>query len=244
MELRLSIIIPTFNEQDSLPIILKYLREALDKEDEVIVVDGGSTDNTITSIMSFDIKLLKGNIKGRAAQMDLGARMASGDYLCFLHADTIPPTDLKETVITTLSNEKVVLAGFTSIMKGEKTRWFMSFLNYSKTYLLPLLYRPRAFLFKGLRLLFGDQLMFCRRSDYLKSGGFDPNCLIMEEAELCLKMYKLGHIKQIPHKVYSSDRRVQKLGPTKAISLYISTALGWVFGISTSKLSARYKPIR
>jgi rSAM/selenodomain-associated transferase 2 len=244
MASQLSVIIPTLNEQEALPEVLKQLKEVLDSLDEVIIVDGGSTDNTAAIINAYGYQIFKSNKQGRAAQMDFGARHAKGEYLCFLHADTLPPNDLKATVISTLSNDKVVLAGFTSIMKGEKTRSFISFLNYFKTYLLPLLYKPYAFTFKGLRLIFGDQLMFCRRSDYLKSGGFDPNCLIMEEAEFCLKMNQLGSIKQIKEKVYSSDRRVQKLGTTRALYIYITTALGWALGFSTEKLNARYKPIR
>lgn len=244
MSSNLSVIIPTFNEEVALPTVLKSLAKVVSENDEVIIVDGGSTDNTIAIVKEYNFNLIECAKKGRAAQMDLGARKAKNEYLCFLHADTLPPIDLKNIVKQTLSNEKVVLAGFTSIMKGEKTQWLMSTLNYSKTYLLPLIYRPYAFLFKGLRLIFGDQLMFCRKSDYLKSGGFDPNCLIMEEAELCLKMNKLGSIRQIHHKVYSSDRRVQKLGPTKALYIYIIMAIGWAFGVSTEKLSARYKPYR
>ena len=240
----LSVIIPTFNEQKALPDVLKQLRKVLNKDDEVIIIDGGSTDATAAIILAHDFQFLKSNKKGRAAQMDFGARQAKGEYLCFLHADTIPPHDLKRKVKTTLSNQKVVLAGFTCIMKGKKTQWLMSALNYLKTYLLPLIYRPYAFLFNGLRLVFGDQLMFCRKSDYLASGGFNPKCLIMEEAELCLKMNELGSIKQIKDRVYSSDRRVQKLGPTKALYIYISIAIGWAFGVSTEKLSARYKPYR
>ena len=244
MAFQLSVIIPTLNEQETLPTVLKQLLEVLAENDEVIIVDGGSTDDTTTIIKSFGFEFLESIKKGRAAQMDYGARLAKGEYLCFLHADTLPPVQLKEIIKTTLRDEKVVLAGFTSIMKGETTRWFMSTLNYSKTYMLPLFYRPYAFIFKGLRLIFGDQLMFCRRSDYLKIGGFDPNCLIMEEAELCLKINKLGSIKQIKDRVYSSDRRVQKLGNTRALYIYVTTAIGWALGFSSEKLSARYKPYR
>ncbi len=241
---QLSVIIPTLNEQETLPTVLKQLKEVLGEHDEVIIVDGGSSDDTTSIIKTLGFGFLESEKKGRAAQMDHGARQAKGEYLCFLHADTLPPVQLKEVIKTTLSDKKVVLAGFTSIMKGQTTRWFMSTLNYSKTYLLPLFYRPYSFFFKGLRLIFGDQLIFCRRADYLKSGGFDPNCLIMEEAELCLKINQLGSIKQIKEKVYSADRRVQKLGNARALYIYVTTAMGWALGVSTEKLSARYRPYR
>lgn len=244
MAFHLSVIIPTLNEQETLPLVLKQLQKVIDKGDEVIIVDGGSTDNTLEIIETFGFDLFKSKKQGRAAQMDFGARLAKGEYICFLHADTLPPAQLKSAIERTLRDEDVVLAGFTSIMKGETTRWFMSTLNYSKTYIIPFFYNPYAYLFKGLRLLFGDQLMFCRKSDYLESGGFDPKTLIMEEAELCIKINKLGSIKQIKDRVYSSDRRVQKLGNARALYIYVTTAMGWALGIPTEKLNARYKPYR
>ncbi|MBL4753970.1 MAG: hypothetical protein JKY52_10315, partial [Flavobacteriales bacterium] len=175
---------------------------------------------------------------------DLGARTASGHYLCFLHADTSTPDGLAELIHHTLSNKRVVLAGFVSIMKGKRTRWVISFLNYIKTYLAPLFYRPYAFFFKGLRLLFGDQVMFCRREDYLKSGGFNSETQIMEEAELCLAMNKLGRIRQVHRLVYSSDRRVAQLGWWRAMKIYLYVAMGWAFGMSSKKLSTHYEHIR
>ena len=201
----ISVIIPVLNEQEALPKVLTHLKATLKMADEILVVDGGSEDKTVEIANEFGVTVLVADKKGRAAQMDFGARKAINDYLCFLHADTITPNDLSEIIHKVLLNKKIALAGFVSVMRGKKLRWIITFLNYTKTFLAPLIYQPYSCLFKGLRLLFGDQVMFCRRSDYLISGGFNPQTLIMEEAELCLSMNKLGSIRQIHRRVYSSD---------------------------------------
>ncbi len=241
---RLSVIIPTLNEELAISEVLDQLSKSLENSDEIIIVDGGSKDSTVEVAQAYNVQVLFSETPGRAAQLDLGARQACGDYLCFLHADTITSDDLKAQIHRVLSENGVVLAGFVSIMRGKRSRWLISFLNYTKTYVCPFFYRPYDFFFKGLRLLFGDQVMFCRRSDYIKSGGFNPQTKIMEEAELCLSMNKLGRIKQFHQRVYSSDRRVAKLGLFKAMRIYIYIALGWAFGMSTEKLNARYEHIR
>jgi len=240
----ISVVIPTLNEEQTLTVVLSRLRVILGPGDEIIVVDGGSKDRTVEIARQFNVTVLHSDKVGRAAQLDLGARTAYGHYLCFLHADTSTPDRLSELIHHTLSKKRVVLGGFVSIMKGERTRWVISFLNYTKTYLAPLFYRPYAFFFKGLRLLFGDQVMFCRRDDYLKSGGFNPETEIMEEAEFCLAINKLGRIHQVHRLVYSSDRRVAQLGWWRAMKIYLYVAMGWVFGMSSKKLSARYEHIR
>ena len=74
---------------------------------------------------------------------------------------------------------------------SETTRWGISLHNYLKTFYAPLIFRPHLF-FKGLRILFGDQVIFCRRTDFWKVGGFDTNQPIMEDADLCLKLIKYG----------------------------------------------------
>ncbi len=240
----LSVIIPVVNEERALERLLPFLNSLEIRPNEIIVVDSNSDDKTKEVAQKNGVYYLNTNNSGRASQQHVGALAAKHEVLCFLHADTFPNENFLEQIDRTLKNDRIALAGFVSVMKGKKSRWLISFLNYTKTYFCPLFYRPHAFLFKGLRLLFGDQVMFCRRQDYLKVGGFDPNVEIMEEADLCLKMNRLGRIKQIHHKVYSSDRRVARLGLWKALRIYIYVAIGWVVGVPTKKLKAKYADIR
>ena len=96
----LSIIIPTLNEAANLPLLLDALQaRCLEKEAlEIIVVDGGSTDNTLQVAKTKNIRLYN-SARGRAVQMNYGARKATGDFLYFLHADTLPPVHFDQKII-------------------------------------------------------------------------------------------------------------------------------------------------
>lgn len=239
-----SVIIPTLNEEHILPEVLDRLGKLDPQPDEIILVDGGSEDWTVNIAKSFDIKVLEVGAQGRATQLHQGAQTATGDYLIFLHADTLVPEDLISCVRETLRKPEVSLGGFIAIMKGKKVRQWFTFLNYIKTYLCPLFYRPFSFFSRRLKLLFGDQVMFCRRVDYWKTGGFDTKMQVMEEADLCLKMSRLGRVKMIHRFVYSSDRRVENWGFWKANRIYWYIAFGWAFGIRNDKLAHLYTKIR
>ena len=223
---------------------LSHLKSLNPAPYETIVADGNSLDETCRIAENHGVEVVKSLQLGRAAQMHEAALSAQGDILCFLHADTFPPKNLVNVVNETLADESVVLAGFRSIMKGNKTQHITSFHNRIKTYYAPFIYNPYRTLFKGLRLLFGDQLMFCSKENYIKSGGFDPEVMIMEEADLCLKMNKLGRIIQLKEKVESSDRRVAKWGVLKANFIFISIASLWALRVPSQKLAKYYDHIR
>ncbi|MER3477153.1 MAG: glycosyltransferase, partial [Leptolyngbya sp. ERB_1_2] len=180
----------------------------------------------------------------RAIQLNHGATHATGDILCFLHADTQIPDDAIALMIQTLSDSSIACGGFISIMTGtHTTRWGISLHNFLKTYYAPLIFRPRLFI-KGLRLLFGDQVMFCRRSDFWDCGGFDPALPIMEDGDLCLRLFRKGEIRQIDRIVQSSDRRVAKWGAWKATALYLYIGILWGIGVSATRLKRFYDDIR
>jgi hypothetical protein len=145
----------------------------------------------------------------------------------------------------TLADPQVACGGFISLMVGETTtRWGVSWHNYLKTYYAPLLFRPHLFFLKGLRLLFGDQVMFCRRTDFWHCGGFDPNLPIMEDADLCLKLVRRGRIRLLNRIVQSSDRRVAKWGSLKANLIYLWVGFLWGLGVSATYLKRFYADLR
>ncbi len=239
-----SIIIPTLNEEICLGRSLRNLSLLDPPAGEILVVDGGSEDETIAIAQKLGARVIAASQRGRSLQMNLGAEAATGDILCFLHADTFVPDDMVAVIEQTLTEQSVAAGGFISLMVGsETTRWGVSLHNYLKTYYAPLLFRPHLF-FRGLRLLFGDQVMFCRRTDFWDCGGFDSALPILEEGDLCLKLVPRGRIRQVNRIVQSSDRRVARWGSFKATAIYLYIGFLWGFGVSPTYLKRFYEDIR
>ena len=242
--LRVSIVIPTLNEADRLGRTLRQLKVLDPPPLEVLVIDGGSQDETIAVAQGVGIQVLTCDRRGRSVQMNYGATLAAGDVVCFLHADTGVPDDLITIIEQVLADSTVVCGGFVSLMTGaQTTRWGISLHNYLKTYYAPLLFRPHLF-FKGLRLLFGDQVMFCRRTEFWECGGFNETLPIMEDGDLCLRLVQKGRIRQVNRVVQSSDRRVAHWGTWKATAIYLYIGVLWGIGVSADYLKKFYEDIR
>lgn len=242
--LRVSIVIPTLNEAGSLGRTLRQLSALDPLPAEVLVVDGGSQDDTVAIAQTAGVEVMLCEQRGRAVQMNRGAEAATGEVLCFLHADTRVPDDLIAVIEQTLADKTVVCGGFVSLMSGpQTTRWGISLHNYLKTYYAPLLFRPHLFL-RGLRLLFGDQVMFCRRDAFWAGGGFNEALPIMEDGDLCLRLVQQGRIRQVNRVVESSDRRVARWGTWKATGIYLYIGILWGVGVSADYLKRFYEDIR
>ena len=241
-----SIIIPTLNEAEALPETLACLNALETPPVEIIVADAGSDDETVARAQQAGAVVMTDLGRGRAAQMNVGARAATGDILCFLHADTIVPADFVPLCEQVLADRATALAGFVSIMRSPKrVRRVTTAHNFIKTWYAPLFFRPVSF-FKGARLLFGDQVMICRRDDFEAIGGWDPDQKIMEEADMCLRMVRAGRgrVRQIPRKVWSSDRRVAEWGFWRANLTYLHVGLRWGFGAPSERLVQHYEDVR
>ena len=244
MDSETSIIIPTLNEADFLQRTLDNLTLLNPPPKEILIVDGGSKDDTLKIARQAGISPLISSQAGRSIQMNLGAKMATGDFLCFVHADTLVPNDLTTIIEKTLSDRTIACGGFISLMHGgDRTRWGVSLHNYLKTYYAPLIFRPHLFI-RGLRILFGDQVIFCRRSDFENCGGFDPELPIMEDADICIKLVKYGRTYLVNRIVQSSDRRVAKWGWFKANAIYLYIGCLWGVGVSATYLKQFYDDIR
>jgi len=249
---QVSIVIPTLNEAASLERTLRQLTLLNPTVKEIIVVDGGSEDETVAIAkqvleslnQQLNVQVLFCEQRGRAIQMNYGASVATGDILCFLHADTCIPDDTAAVIQNTLAEPTVVCGGFISLMAGSQTtRWGISLHNYLKTYYAPLIFKPHLF-FKGLRLLFGDQVMFCRRGNFWDCGGFDEALPIMEDGDLCLKLVQFGRITLVNRIVQSSDRRVARWGSWKATAIYLYIGVLWGIGVDANYLKQFYQDIR
>lgn len=238
-----SIVIPTLEEEQALPTTLAHLFALTPAAIEIIVADAGSTDRTQAIARAAGARVVACERRSRASQMNEGARVATGDVLLFLHADTWLPPDALYLVTEALADPRTSLVGFVSVMCGpERTRWVTSFHNYVKTYYAALLFRPWRFIRHGFRLLFGDQVMACRRADFEACGGFDPAKHVMEDAWLCERLNRRGRVRMLGRCVYSSDRRVAQWGFWGAHARYVYLGLLWGLRITPGPRVRRLYP--
>ncbi len=222
----ISIIIPTFNEENSIERTLTALMRV---EGEIIVVDGGSQDRTIEIARGFGVRVI-GSDRGRGTQMNKGARVARGSTLLFLHADTIPPTDVAVRIDEALTRDPEVVGGNCSVQFEGETgpARFM-------TWLYPKLAR--------LGLSYGDSGIFVRTRVYHEIGGFKP-LPIFEDLDFIRRLRKRGRLVRLPIALVTSSRRFEGRSFLLTFSRWsILQALYWL-GVSPYKLNRLYAPLR
>ena len=223
----ISIIIPVFNEEKTIEKTLKHISK-LKGDFETIVVDGNSTDNTVKIIKRHKAKLFKSK-KGRAFQMNTGAKKAKGDILLFLHADTkLPKNTYKETT-KTLNSKNIVAGGFHK--RFDKKNLILKYIFFTTTLWFIL-----------LRDIYGDQTLFLTKKTFNKIKGF-PNIKLMENVEISKKLRKIGKLKLSKYCVTTSARRFGKRpGRTFLFMMFLYTL--YKFGFSADKLARWYKDVR
>ncbi len=219
-----SVIIPTLNEAEHLPLTLKHA--AASEPMEIIVADGGSRDDTIHIAQSHGAAIVK-DVTGRARQMNAGAAMARAETLLFLHADTLLPANYRDAVITALRRPDVVGGAFrfgiTDAFPGRR-------LVESTTNL-----RSRFW-----RMPYGDQALFVRRWAFDALGGF-PELHIMEDYEFVRRLRRLGRLTLLNEAVLTSGRRWQRLGFLRTTLINKLVILGYHCGVPPIKLAALYR---
>lgn len=191
MNPEISIIIPALNEEDSIRATLRALQNF--ERAEIILVDGGSTDRTVSIAEDFKVKILRAQ-RGRGAQLEFGGNAAKGEILWFLHADTIASPDAIRQIKLALKDSRVVGGNFTIRFDGE--RFAAKFL----TWLYPQLRR--------LGLIYGDSAIFVRRRVYQKMGGFAP-FPIFEDLDFVERLKQCGEIATLSAIVTTSSRRFE-----------------------------------
>jgi len=238
-----AIVVPMLDEAPNLPRLARCLAALNPRPAEILLVDGGSSDAGVAVAEALGLKVLVGP-RGRAAQANAGVAATTAPHVMILHADTWLPDDAMAVVGRVLADPRVNLAGFTAILSGPETvRWGTSFHNWIKTWYAPLLFRPHLFV-RGGRLLFGDHAMFFRRDAFDAIGGFDATMAVMEEADLCVRMARLGRTRLVNRIVVTSDRRVAAWGGLKANWIYLKVGVRWGLGIRPRTLGKLYPDIR
>lgn len=227
----ISIVIPTYNESRDIGTTLTRLHETISPDDEVIVVDGYSEDDTKEIVSSFYRVKLFTSQKGRAIQMNLGAKKARNEYILFLHADTVVDT----LCMSKLKNE------ITS--NGVEWGWFSIRLNSPR--LIFRIIETGANLRASLtRSPLGDHGIFVRKDIFDRVGGF-PEIHLMEDIEF-VKKIKLISKKGIKIKapVYTSVRRFEKSGILKTFFTMWLLRILYCLGVSSEKLTKYYRNVR
>lgn len=241
--IRVTILIPAYNEEKALPETLASVEMLSPPPDEILLIDGGSTDRTMEVANEYGFKARIAPQKGRGAQINFGVQMATGQVVCVLHADSVLPVDAIDLIRKTMGDERIALASFTPRIAGPQgTRWGSTFHNWIKTWYAPLLVRPHLY-FKGVRLLFGDHAMFFRRQQFILVGGCDERVAVMEEADLCIKLARFGRTKMLHRWVWTSDRRITAWGRWRANWIYFKVGMMWAFG-ARERLADHYPDIR
>ncbi|MFC1667784.1 TIGR04283 family arsenosugar biosynthesis glycosyltransferase [Chlamydiota bacterium] len=221
----ISVIVPTFNEEKEIGGLLSAL--ALQKV-ETILVDGGSTDRTVSLAKKYPVKIIMSE-KGRSQQMNVGALHASGDVLIFLHADC--RLDNKAfTTITTLIKQGYVGGGF--LHKIDSDKLIYRVIEFSGNI------RARL-----LKIFYGDQAIFIRKNCFHKLGGFDTVSLF-EDILFSKKMKRLGPVIIAKQHVLASPRRWEKRGILKTSVLFWLFTMLFLFGILPHDMSRLYRDVR
>lgn len=224
--LSVSVIIPTLNEQSCLAQTLE--RVAMDRPAEIIVADGGSTDET-RQIAARWARVLTVP-RGRAIQQNRAAATATGDVLLFLHADCWPEAGWHEQVVRAI--ERGCVAGcFQMRVRGNG-------LCYR------LIERGGDLRARWLGMPYGDQGIFLRRQLFFQFGGF-PRVSFMEDLLFMQSVRRVGRVRQIRHPIHVSARRWERTGIIRqTLRNWILTSLAIGAGIHPDRLARFYPAVR
>jgi rSAM/selenodomain-associated transferase 2/rSAM/selenodomain-associated transferase 1 len=220
---RISVIIPAINEADNIANTIESIGSG-DKK-EVIVVDGGSNDDTVGIAKSLGARVIT-SAPQRARQMNRGADQATGDVLVFLHADTRLPEKFEDFIFNSFKQPKMVAGAFELRMDSPipGLRLIERLANWRSRY---------------LKMPYGDQAIFLSSKLFHYLGGF-PDIPIMEDFELVRRLRKQGNIIILPVPVFTSPRRWQNFGILKTTLINQLVIAAYVMGIAPEVIARWY----
>ena len=222
----ISIIIPTLNEEK---VLKKTIESVLIQPNklEIIISDGGSTDNTLNIAKKY-AKIVNSK-KGRGIQMNSGTKFANGDILLFLHADTILPKNATKEIKKILKDKTIIAGGFHKKYNSPKYVLSSKFFN-SKIWL------------KIFKFIPGDQAIFIRKNTFTKIKGF-KNISLMEDVEIFKRLKTKGKIKLLKKTVITSSRRFEHK-PIRTLILMSFLLTSFYLGANPNKLKKKYLDVR
>jgi glycosyltransferase involved in cell wall biosynthesis len=264
--MKFSIIIPTLNEAANIQACLIAL-QALRDHAEIIVVDGGSGDNTVALATPYADKILLSE-QGRATQMNHGATVASGDVLLFLHADTELPEhalllieqgisakqpwgrfdiQLRASLVPTrcvgMQSQRAALRSRRP-QRGQdefpRSAWELGLRGLSEAFMLKVIAFMMNWRSRLTGIVTGDQVLFVSKSAFIAVGCY-PEISLMEDIALSRALKKISSPVCLTANVISSARRWQQHGIYKTILLMWSLRLRYWLGADPTLLAELYR---
>ena len=204
---KISLIIPTINEANNLPLLLSDL-SIIKEEGEIIIVDCGSEDKTIDLANIYGAKVVKSKEKNRGLQLDMGANNSSGDWLIFLHADTRLTHNWFRKINSVLGRNK------------NHIYYFKFKINHKKIIyrVLEILVNLRGQYFKQP---YGDQGLIIHRTTYFKNNGY-KKIPLMEDVDFISRLYKKD-LKQLNLPIFTSSRKWERT------NIFLQALKNWNF---------------
>lgn len=192
--MKISIIIPTCNEEKTIVDLIHFLQlHSKEMVNEIIVVDGGSDDNTVQLALDTDAVVLDCPEKGRAVQMNYGADYASGEVYYFVHGDVIPPKSYVDDILS-------------SLQLGHEIGCYRFQFNSPRKIL-----KINAFFtrFDKMWCRGGDQTLYVTKELFEELGGYNTDYCIMEEYDFIKRARETSEFMIIPKDVIVSARKYE-----------------------------------
>lgn len=222
--MKVSIIIPVLNEEETITSTLQYLQGYRKQGHKIIVVDGGSHDDTVARTYGLVDQVLKSKC-GRAFQMNTGAEHADEDVLLFLHADTVLP-------------EKACSIITDAIGGGEEWGRFDVRLS-GKSWLFRIIEKMMNWRSCLTSIATGDQAIFVRKALFLDVGGY-PGIQLMEDIALSRKLRNHSKPACLKSCVTTSSRKWESNGILRTVFLMWRLRLLYSLGVPANKLAKQY----
>ena len=226
--LGISVVIPAINEEKQIGKLIDHLKRAESGYiEEIIVVDGGSSDRTRELASEMGAKVLPSPKRGRAVQMNAGAAAAGGNILYFLHADTLPPYGFDQEILAAVKKEYG--AGCFRLRFDTDQpllRFYAFFTRYRTTF-----------------LRFGDQSLYAERKVFEKIGGFDESLTVMEDQKIVRELRKQTPFYLSEREVITSARKYGKNGVVRLQCVFFLIWFLYYLGVPQQGLVKLYNSL-